>query len=233
MMTGTPPRILGWRLVLLSAGVGLLLSAASVVATHAMAAASWPAWVERHVDGGFIKSPDGEVYFLARERGPGVRAWSIHRTGPYWVRGSESGYFRFDEQTPTPDDRPAFARPRGGDWPGSHLAVAAGWPRPCAVARRRYAPGPRVFEVAFMVAGGLVEKSPEVFPRVPLWSGLFINTLFYAALVIGLVVALRWLRCILRRRRTRCVACGYDLSGGGTVCPECGCSVLARGSGEG
>lgn len=221
-MATRPPRILGWRLVLVGAGVGLLLSAASVVATHAMAAASWPAWVERHVDGGFIKSPDGEIYFLARERGPGVRAWSIHRTGPYGVRGSESGYFRFDEQTPTPDDRPRFARPPSEDWPGSHMAVAAGWPRPCAVARRRYAPGPRVLEVALMGSGGLVEKSPEVFPRVPLWSGLVLNTLFYAALIIVLVVAVRWFRRARRRRRNRCVACGYDVSGNAGPCPECG-----------
>lgn len=80
-----------------------------------------------------------------------------------------------------------------------------------------------MFDVALMGACGLVEKSPEVFPRVPLWSGLILNTLFYAALIIGPVVPVRLLRRARRRRRNRCVACRYDMAGGGTVCPECGC----------
>lgn len=58
-------------------------------------------------------------------------------------------------------------------------------------------------------------------PVVPVWPGFLINSVFWGALVTILV----WLKCdlpqVIRNRRGRCTACGYNLSGL-TRCPECG-----------
>ena len=64
-------------------------------------------------------------------------------------------------------------------------------------------------------------------PNTPLWPGLVLNTLFYAALAWGvwqLPLALRRRR---RRARGQCVRCGYALAGlpTGSPCPECGPST--------
>lgn len=60
-------------------------------------------------------------------------------------------------------------------------------------------------------------------PYAPIWLGLAGNTLVYSLpwlFVLGIPSLLR------RRKRTKlglCLACGYDLKGGGAaVCPECG-----------
>ncbi|MFI4881408.1 MAG: hypothetical protein ACIAQU_02360 [Phycisphaerales bacterium JB064] len=70
-------------------------------------------------------------------------------------------------------------------------------------------------------------------PLLPLWPGFLINTLFYALL---LFIAWRtpiFVRRTLRRRRGRCVGCGYDRDGldPGAACPECGADV-AIGNGQ-
>lgn len=67
-------------------------------------------------------------------------------------------------------------------------------------------------------------------PLLPLWPGFLINTLFYA-----LLLCIAWrlpgvLRRAVRRRRGRCVGCGYDRDGldPGAACPECGEGAGAR-----
>lgn len=221
-MSRPVPRIVEWRLLVVGLVVGLVASALSTAATHAMAVRSWPTWVDRSVDGGFFESSEGSIHLLARERRPGVRAWVTNRTGPYWVHGSESGYFRFDEEYPTPDDRPRYAQPGTEREPSSYICVAAGWPMLCAVAKRRYAPDPGGFVVLGGMASGLVEASPELIPRTPLWGGLAINTMFYAAIFVVPIVLLRRIRMARMRRRGLCVRCRYDLSASPGVCPECG-----------
>ncbi len=67
-------------------------------------------------------------------------------------------------------------------------------------------------------------------PLLPLWPGFLINTLFYALL---LLIAWRLpgvLRRAVRRRRGRCVRCGYSRDGldAGVACPECGAEVAIR-----
>ena len=60
-------------------------------------------------------------------------------------------------------------------------------------------------------------------PVSPIFLGFLINTLFY-----GVILWLLWsapfaTRRRIRKRRGRCVKCGYDLTGAGhVVCPECG-----------
>ena len=66
-------------------------------------------------------------------------------------------------------------------------------------------------------------------PTKPIWPGFAINTFFYAAIVWGLWSSPFTARRMVRRKRGRCINCGYDLrgtsgvnSGGGGVCSECG-----------
>ena len=63
----------------------------------------------------------------------------------------------------------------------------------------------------------------RVIPLVPLWPGFLIDTLFYAALWLGLIVGFGAARRTLRKRRGRCPMCAYDLRGNlDAGCPECG-----------
>jgi len=61
-------------------------------------------------------------------------------------------------------------------------------------------------------------------PLRPIWTGLAINTVFYAALWLipfgGVGIVRRW----RRRRRGQCTGCAYDRKGiaPGQPCPECG-----------
>lgn len=55
------------------------------------------------------------------------------------------------------------------------------------------------------------------------WLGLCIDTLFYAAVLWTLFFAPAFLRRVVRRRKGRCLRCGYDLrASDGAPCPECG-----------
>ena len=66
-------------------------------------------------------------------------------------------------------------------------------------------------------------------PLRPIWPGFATNTVFYAA-----VLSLLWsspfvVRRLIRRKRGRCIKCGYDLRGDFSAgCPECGWRREAR-----
>jgi hypothetical protein len=63
-----------------------------------------------------------------------------------------------------------------------------------------------------------------VLPTVPLWPGFLVDTAFWggAAFVVWSVRGgAGFVRRGVRRRRGRCVRCGYELKGL-AVCPECG-----------
>ncbi|MEQ9097114.1 MAG: hypothetical protein RIE32_12720 [Phycisphaerales bacterium] len=66
-------------------------------------------------------------------------------------------------------------------------------------------------------------------PLLPLWPGFLINTLFYALLLFGAWRLPGVLRRALRRRRGRCVRCGYEREGldPHAACPECGAHAIA------
>ena len=61
-------------------------------------------------------------------------------------------------------------------------------------------------------------------PLRPICPEFLVNTLFYAGLLWLLIPGPFLMRRHIRRRRGRCVKCGYDLRGAlpGAGCPECG-----------
>ncbi len=60
-------------------------------------------------------------------------------------------------------------------------------------------------------------------PYMPIWSGLALNTAFYALLFFVCVRLVKGTRHLLRFRTGRCPRCGYDLLGSFTgPCSECG-----------
>ncbi len=69
---------------------------------------------------------------------------------------------------------------------------------------------------------------PRVIPFGPLWSGLVINTLTFAT-ILWLPFASFAARRLVRKRRGRCVRCGYDLCATPACdpCPECGANMSA------
>lgn len=70
---------------------------------------------------------------------------------------------------------------------------------------------------------GLPRGPDHVLPYLPLWRGLILNTLFYAAIWWALLAVPRLIRRTRRARKGLCRSCGYDMRGlANTPCPECG-----------
>ncbi len=60
-------------------------------------------------------------------------------------------------------------------------------------------------------------------PLRPLLLAFAVNSLFYAIVSASVLASIVALRRVIRRRRGRCIKCGYDLRGAEhEVCPECG-----------
>ena len=68
----------------------------------------------------------------------------------------------------------------------------------------------------------------RVLPLRPIWTTFAVNTLFYAALLWGLIPGPFAMRRLIRRRRGLCPKCAYPM-GESTVCTECG-NALPRSS---
>jgi hypothetical protein len=70
---------------------------------------------------------------------------------------------------------------------------------------------------------GWTDPEHVVVPYHPIWAGFAGNTVFYAMILWLLIPGPFLLRRHIRRRRGRCVKCGYDLRGDlAHGCPECG-----------
>jgi len=67
-------------------------------------------------------------------------------------------------------------------------------------------------------------RTVRVLPYYPIWSGLALNTVFYALVFFVLVRLVKGTRHLLRFRRGLCPLCKYDrVFDYRLPCPECGC----------
>ncbi len=119
------------------------------------------------------------------------------------------------------------------------LAIAlsqTGWPWPSFHGELTLvkSPAPNAYPVADPATINRIKNIADAFavdggayPRKPLWTGLILNTLLYAAAAYLLIpaFAFRQTRNHFRSKRNVCLRCAYprtDLPSPDTICPECG-----------
>ncbi len=79
-------------------------------------------------------------------------------------------------------------------------------------------------------AGGIIWQMRRL-PLTLIWPGFLVNALFYTAILWLLIPGPFVLRRLIRRKRGRCIKCGYDLRGSPEAgCPECGSGRDAHGA---
>ncbi|MEQ8844716.1 MAG: hypothetical protein RIB58_07660 [Phycisphaerales bacterium] len=217
-------RLVTPRMLLVSIVVGVLLAVASVPVAAMAVLVTRPNWQSypppTHWEGGIQR--EDHVEFIAMHQGLLESYWETRQIPEPVDPKLRSLLPRWVE--PRQDPRPGYARWR---YPGIDVGVhvyAYGWPTRGAYGRMSYAAAPSgAFGHSY---DGLVEtrmKSNLVrFPLRPIWPGLLANTLFYATIILALLVGLRLTRIRRRRKRGRCIACAYELGQSISVCPECG-----------
>lgn len=111
---------------------------------------------------------------------------------------------------------------------------AAGWPLRClgcdwAIFGHRSVP---VGGSTTLVRGGALLDASTVsvgvrtLPMRPLWGGLVVDVALFAGAWLCVVAVCAGVRRRVRRRRGKCGACGFDLTGStGDACPECGAAI--------
>ncbi len=188
-------------------------------------------------EAGSIRTPAGESVPYLHWRGRGIERIKWHL---YLGRGQSSGQYPI-KPAPTwsevasrvsyNDNRhPFFVNVRG--------EVASGWPllsmRSCHAVEPTS--GAMIYEPRKCAIPLSDHQSPpswhlarhRALPLIPIWSGFFSNTLFYAAILSLLWSSPFVVRRLIRRKRGLCIKCGYDLRGAEhEVCPECGRRVLS------
>ncbi len=92
-------------------------------------------------------------------------------------------------------------------------------------------PGAKVF--GGIPLSNLASTSPaptvRALPYYPIWSGLVLNTAFYALLFFIFVRLAKGTRQLLRFREGKCPRCGYDLvMNFSQPCSECGHAPCKR-----
>lgn len=223
-----------WRPILLAMLGGL----GTTVAIAWVAALSRPG--SRPIMGPFHIDSRGQLWMGQRSHGHGWSAATVSGAANWDWYGQEPlppppGWMMLSGATNAPDR--------------AQTAVAAGWPFLClsahAVGRGDDTPvngvwrsglGPQQvhweswrWAIAWRNASqpGADVPSMKVLPLWPLWPGFVGNVLLWS-----LLWSIPWLvaatRRVVRRRRGRCAACGYDLRGRDDLgaeaarCPECG-----------
>lgn len=146
----------------------------------------------------------------------------------------EASRWQRAELLPWLDGHRPWPDPRVGD---SVWIKASGWPFRCLICNLSTKNAPNFGTHTWAAQGGLILSDPTipgwadwppVYPRIlplrPMWPELAANSIFYGLCWWVLGRLWGWQRARRRRRRGRCIACGFDLAGlpSPVRCPECG-----------
>ena len=226
------PRVLTWRLVVVSLVVGVVLAVGSVPASIFIRQTPWIEAQRREQE--FAVQFGDRVITVRERRDPMGTLRSWHMT-PAWITVQQLEVHGSTGTTVVDaDPRP----PRVGAWLDANGGVLseyrAGWPLRAARHQVRVAipnqhslhPRSVVAEIGIVTISAFGRDWP--IPTLPLWPGLLGNTLFYTLLVLTPIALLRWRTLRRRARRGLCLACAYELGEGVSACPECG--LARRGS---
>lgn len=169
------------------------------------------------------KSDDGGLSWEGRrDAALGRVQWEL------WPQKSPPGAVRLN-LAQSAQDAPTARPPRWASPPKYAAFIVHhgyGLPAPCLMASDDWETD---HLDTFVIIEGWSASSGEIWlPATPIWSGLAVNTAFWAAAWWLLLGAPRQLRRWRRARRGECVRCGYDLRGVAGVCPECGWDGGAR-----
>jgi len=110
----------------------------------------------------------------------------------------------------------------------SQVFRADGWPWLAMMGRAHVVSGPSSAAVwefvnAYELDSPARSRGPRLLPRLPIWPGFLIDTLFYGAIWFAVFFGFASAKRAIRRKRGRCPRCGYDLRGNLSAgCPECG-----------
>lgn len=109
-----------------------------------------------------------------------------------------------------------------------HLEFAAGWPMlslKCCLAieinPRQMSAEPKWSALAVRHSSTATSFEPRALPLMPVWPGLVVNFLVFAAVAMCAMVTPGWIVRERRRCRGHCVWCGYP-KGNAATCSECG-----------
>lgn len=213
-------RILTWRMVVAALLVGVVLAVVSVpVAAYAL---DHRASVDEDRVKGFYFRTDGHEVLVRRVAYFAATLWdtSSRPAGPdmslvhmqYGLRASQH----------PPDGQPVVSKTSLDRQHHNVRYIQIGWPFRAAYGTWEQRFSQPTTRRVVGIYEPTIRGRERTFPYLPLWPGLLANTLFYAALALTPMVLLRWRRTRRRRARGLCVACGYELGEGVSVCPECG-----------
>lgn len=155
-------------------------------------------------------------------------AWTLSQQRPLTMKRSLDTSFRGSPQV-----NPALVRRLAR----RYTFTTTGWPIRCFYGWQSFAGvgvDDRMNEPTTKKSGGHFQilrsrypqggiQSDESIVYLPMWRGLILNTLFYAAIWWALLAIPRLIRRTLRVRRGLCPRCAYDMRGlTNAHCPECG-----------
>ncbi|MFI4915037.1 MAG: hypothetical protein ACIAS6_00845 [Phycisphaerales bacterium JB060] len=223
------PRVITWRLVLVSLVVGVVLAVVSVGVGAALAGRPWMP-TPRQTSATYFTDEQQIRAESHRALGFSMRNWNVLELGVVRDRQAYMAAFpNVVQEDPRPPHVAAILEAEGG----GVLDFRAGWPLLASrghlhVVVRGVQPGTPPPSASGGPPGlWMFQLFGEdwVVPYLPLWPGLLGNTLFYTLLVLTPIIFWRWQKLRRRTKRGLCVACGYELGEGVDACPECG---LAR-----
>lgn len=115
---------------------------------------------------------------------------------------------------------------RGGGRQATYQGLSAGWPLRSFCGCDYITPGlESQAPMALRDVPAWIKTGGHKVPVSPLWAGLAVNTLVFAAPVLMGVWGWGWVRRRRRRRFGLCLGCGYPVKGL-ERCPECGAAAL-------